>query len=124
MHGLYRPSWGEIATSVAPAIVVPLLFAFFIIMARRKARQDANSAASVTIQTDSEGISGSNDKGRDTIFWPSVHKIIETESHFFVLNAPQGGFIIPKRAFDSPAQCAEFGALLQSKWEQHQLLKV
>lgn len=119
MHGLYRPSWGEIASYAVPALVFPLLFAFFLTMARRKAKQDADSAAPITIQTDNEGISGSNDKGRDTIFWLSVHKIIETDAHFFVLNSPQGGLIIPKRAFDSPAQCAEFGALLQSKWAQH-----
>ncbi len=76
-------------------------------------------AGPLTLETDDEGISATTAKGRTTIFWPALRKIIETETHFFVLSAPKYGYIIPKRAFDSPAQCAEFGALLKQKWAQH-----
>lgn len=102
-----------------PLIVTVALFLFLTWAKKAQLRKDPLFTEPLTIATDDEGILATNSQGRDTTFWHSIFKIIETKAHFFVLNAPQAGLIIPKRAFDSPAQCAEFGALLHSKWAQH-----
>ncbi|WP_105483665.1 hypothetical protein [Abditibacterium utsteinense] len=60
--------------------------------------------------------------------WSCVDRIVETRTRYLVvvLLQPeiygrefQNAVAIPKRAFDSPAQCANFGALLKQKWAQH-----
>lgn len=73
----------------------------------------------ISVATNEEGVSGVSNRGRETVFWPTLHRILETETHFFVLTAPKAGLIIPKRAFDSPAQCAAFGDFLKQQWARH-----
>lgn len=102
-----------------PLVILAAFFGIFIWAQKAQLKKLPLLNEPVTIATDEEGISGTISKGRDNIFWVSLHKILETDAHFFVLSAPQAGLIIPKRAFDSPAQCAEFGALLKRKWAEH-----
>lgn len=77
-------------------------------------------AAPLVIRADDEGIEGTSSTGRDTIFWSAVHKIIETPTHIFVLNSPQGGLIIPQRAFASATEAAQFIGYVRQQYAKAQ----
>lgn len=118
VHGwsvLTLPFWITVLGMMLCIVMYPVA----ILNQRMRFQKSSFSVGPTTVVADDEGISGTTAKSRDMFSWPTIRHILETETYFFVLSAPRAGLIIPKRAFESPAQCAEFGALLQRKWAEH-----
>ncbi len=112
--------WPHLASYLLPLVLVSVFFVAISYFQKHQLKKQPMFAGPITIKADDEGVSGTSISGRDTFFWPAIHKIIETDAHFFVLNAPQAGLIVPKRAFASGEEAARFGAFLNDKWASHQ----
>ncbi|MBW3635720.1 MAG: YcxB family protein [Armatimonadetes bacterium] len=118
-YGGIEAVWPHLAAYMVPLVLLTVFFVAISYFQKQQLKKQPMFAGPITIKADDEGISGTSTVGRDTIFWPAIHKIIETDAHFFVLNAPQGGLIIPKRAFASNEEAARFGAFLNDSWAAH-----
>ncbi len=101
------------------ALIAVAVYAVWIWMQEGQLRSASWLKKPVTITANEAGICGAMAGEPGTIAWSWIYRIIETEAHFVVSMGALNGLIIPKRAFDSPAQAAEFGVLLQRKWAEH-----
>ncbi|HEX9997541.1 MAG TPA: YcxB family protein [Abditibacterium sp.] len=114
--------WKALMPQIQMLLMTLVFFAaFYALMqwvGKNAMRKDLREMGTVTFVADDEGVSTATQKGRDTIFWRSVENIIETDAHFFILNAPQTGLIVPKRAF-AGEESVNFGHFLQQKWAPH-----
>lgn len=105
---------------VLPFVLALVFYLALLVFNRRKMAKQPMFVAPITMRLNEEGIEGTGAVGRDTIFWKAVHKIIETPTHLFVLNSPQGGFIIPKRAFASEEEAARFIGFARENYQSAQ----
>lgn len=116
--------WNAVSGQVL-AMVIPIVFivAFMVAISiynRHSLAKRPMFTHPITIRADDEGISGTSISGRDTIFWKAVHKLVETPTHFFILNAPQAGLIVPKCAFVSDNEAAQFISYARAQHQKAQ----
>jgi hypothetical protein len=65
----------------------------------------------VTVSPD--GLTNQSEMDRCTFFWNSIEEVRESEAHIYFQFSPVMFFLIPKRAFGSPQQGAEFLRLVE-----------
>jgi hypothetical protein len=70
-----------------------------------------------SLRFDSEGVSGKTAVSEGTIRWTGVLDIVETKKYFFMFVDTAVAFIIPKRAFASPADADQFFSTATSLWK-------
>lgn len=118
--GVFVSGAVDFAFHVPTVLAVLLLFAVFWAIISRMYRRAATPIAGGSLMgprkivIDEEGIRQIAPLYEGRTNWRAILSIHETPTHIFLMTDRLAGYIVPRHAFGSPAQCAEFIAFARA----------
>ncbi|MBI3201482.1 MAG: YcxB family protein [Myxococcales bacterium] len=105
---LLRPLLYLIGGSLGAFALVSALVAGLRLWVRRLPRDDGATLGRHQIELCEEGFHVEGRSGRAFVRWSAVVELLEVEAHVFLYVDRMMAYVIPKRAFASPGECARF----------------
>ena len=112
---------GEFGDHIPLGVATGLTFAIFVMYFAFDAQRRVSPSESGptlgprTFELTDEGIVETSRYQEFRMYWSGVHDLVETPEHIFLLVDRCGGFIVPKRFFDSPDRASEFKAYAEQR---------
>ncbi|MCC6899429.1 MAG: YcxB family protein [Polyangiaceae bacterium] len=107
---LLRPLLYLIGGSLGAFALVSALVAGLRLWVRRLPRDDGATLGRHQIELADDGFHVEGRSGRAFVRWSAVVELREVEAHVFLYVDRMMAYVIPKRAFASPGECARFVA--------------
>ena len=114
LHASLLAAWTGLAVYM---VVFPIVFGTTIALQVLKRMPSANTIRWCTEVIDPWGFRCFVPEGEKRSIWQQIRKVAETPGYFFVFATGGKGYLIPKRAFASPAHADAYRQQALAYWE-------
>jgi hypothetical protein len=110
----FSTPWSDPVLGVLLVVLATLVFLLGLVflvrrsVIRRRLRDDRTLLGPKTLTVSPEGLRVRTPKTNTELLWPVITAVDETADSFYLFVSPFAAVIVPKRAFGSEAEVAEF----------------
>lgn len=112
---LLRPLLYAAGVCLGALVALALLLRALRAWVRRLPREDGATLGPHELSLDEAGLRVTGRSGHSFVAWPAIVEIRETGDHLFLYVDRMMAYVVPKRAFASPAECASFAEFARAR---------
>lgn len=112
----------EVLPTLVPILIFGGLLYFFVrkgLMNMTYKKHFSDALLPTTLRVTDEGISSENVNANSLNKWAGVRSLAEVKAYYFIMVAPNRGFVVPKRSFATPDAEKAFGSTVRAFLEKN-----